>query len=162
MAVQLFLWKVLYWEIGDTIFSDFLVLFSFHRICPWFWTNLLVLCLYSKPINCFATNWRWHTLFLLAVLNILCSNLLCGLSRTFFEFFFLWQALVSKMYLLRILRKMPKKHFKMRTVPWWIESHQSHLNAITSILVWVSIAVKRHHDHSNSYKGKHLRGDLQC
>ena len=96
MAVQLFLWKVLYWERGDTIFSDFLVLFSFHRICPWFWTNLLVLCLYSKPINCFATNWRWHTLFLLAVLNILCSNLLCGLSRTFFDFFLLWYALVSK------------------------------------------------------------------
>ena len=27
------------------------------------------------------------------------------------------------------------------------------------VLVWVSIAVKRHHDHSNSYKGKHLTGD---
>ena len=28
------------------------------------------------------------------------------------------------------------------------------------VLVRVSIAVKRHHDHSNSYKGKHLIGWL--
>jgi hypothetical protein len=26
------------------------------------------------------------------------------------------------------------------------------------MLVWVSIAVKRHHDQGNSYKGKHLIG----
>ena len=27
-----------------------------------------------------------------------------------------------------------------------------------SVLVWVSIIVKRHHDHVNSYKGNHLVG----
>ena len=34
-------------------------------------------------------------------------------------------------------------------------SHVS-LPTIVGILVMVSIAVKRHHDHCNSYKGKHL------
>ena len=32
------------------------------------------------------------------------------------------------------------------------------LSKLLGVLVRVSIAVKRHQDHSNSYKGKHLTG----
>ena len=39
-----------------------------------------------------------------------------------------------------------------------IDSYRSGLIGSGGVLVWVSIALKRNHDHSNSYKRKHLIG----